>query len=156
QLSLRYFHGTSDQSAPATVGELVPPPESGLQPDAFNSVARPSKVDLAGLTWTSTFGNNKVWETRIGYTRFGQVLGAQTNKVDPKSLGLDTGPLDPLDFGVPAVYMGYFGYIGGIAGYPITTDPNANWDVSSSFTWTTGKHNIKVGGNFQHAYTYSV
>src|SRR5262249_5624156 len=112
--------------------------------------------DLAGLTWTSTFGNNKVWETRIGYTRFGQVLGEQTNKVDPKSLGLDTGPLDPLDFGVPAVYMGYFGYIGGIAGYPITTDPNANWDVSSSFTWTTGKHNIKVGGNFQHAYTYSV
>jgi TonB dependent receptor len=156
QLSLRYFYGTSDQSAPATVGELVPPDSSGLQPDAFNSVAKPSRVHLAGLTWTSTFANNKVWETRVGFTRFGQVLGEQTNKVDPKSLGLDTGPLDTLDFGVPAVYMGYFGYIGGIAGYPITTDPNANWDVSSSLTWTTGRHNLKFGGNFQHAYTYSV
>src|SRR5262245_13921466 len=98
QLSLRYFYGTSDQSAPATVGELVPPASSGLQPDAFNSVAKPSTVHLAGLTWTSTFANNKVWETRVGFTRFGQVLGEQTNKVDPKSLGLDTGPLDPLDF----------------------------------------------------------
>ena len=153
-ISARYFFGTSDQSAPAFVGTLNP---AGDNPaDMFNSVAKPSRVHIAGLIWNSTLSPSTILETRFGYSSFGQVLGIN-NKIDPKSLGLDTGPLDPLDFGVPAIYyFSYFGYIGGVGGYPITTDPDATIDVSSSLTWNKGKHTLKVGGNFQRGTTFSV
>jgi hypothetical protein len=39
------------------------------------------------------------------------------NKVDPKSLGINTGPLDAADFGVPGITLGSFGHIGGIVGW---------------------------------------
>jgi hypothetical protein len=135
-ISGRYFFGQSDQSAPAFVGTLNP---AGNNPaDMFNSVAKPSTVNIGGLIWNSTLSPNTILETRFGYSSFGQVLGIN-NAVDPQSLGIDTGPLDPLDFGVPAIYyFSYFGYIGGVAGYPITTDPDATIDVSSNLTWNTG------------------
>ena len=153
-ISGRYFFGQSDQSAPAFVGTLNP---AGNNPaDMFNSVAKPSTVNIGGLIWNSTLSPNTILETRFGYSSFGQVLGIN-NAVDPQSLGIDTGPLDPLDFGVPAIYyFSYFGYIGGVAGYPITTDPDATIDVSSNLTWNTGKHTLKVGGNFQRGTTFSV
>ena len=51
-----------------------------------------------------------------GLYPFAQLSGVN-NKVDPKSLGIDTGPLGAADFGVPYVYLyhlGYGGYIGGV------------------------------------------
>jgi hypothetical protein len=99
-----------------------------------------------------------VLESRFGYTRFSQLIGVN-NKVDPKSLGIDTGPLSPADFGVPYVYMyhlGYGGYIGGVQGYPLSTRPDATYDWSEHFSWVKGNHTIKLGGNFQRAYTNSI
>ena len=113
---------------------------------------------MAGVSWTSNFGNNKILESRFGYTRFSQLLDVN-NKIDPKSLGIDTGPLDPADFGVPYVYMyhlGYGGYIGGVQGYPISTAPDATYDWSEHFSWVKGNHTIKMGGNFQRAVTNSI
>ena len=151
QISLRGMYGRSHQSVSAFSGTVAP----AATPDLFNSVTDP-RVWLVGATWTSSLSTNKVLETRIGYNSFSQVIGIN-NHIDPKSLGIDTGPLDPQDFGVPAVYyFSSFGYIGGIGGYPITTAPNANLDVSSSLTWIKDKHTVKFGGNFQHATTYSV
>ena len=72
---------------------------------------------------------------------------------------MDTGPLSPADFGVPYVYLlplGYGGYIGGVQGYPITTRPDQTWDWSEHFSWVKGNHTIKLGGNFQRAYTNSL
>jgi hypothetical protein len=93
----------------------------------------------------------------LGWTRFSQVLGVN-NHIDPKSLGIDTGPLSPNDFGVPYVYLyhlGYGGYIGGVQGYPIVTQPDQTWDWSEHFSWIKGNHTIRLGGNFQRAYTNS-
>jgi hypothetical protein len=132
-------------------------PAAGSQPDLFNSVA-PSRAQLIGLSWTTNIGNNKILESRLGYTRFSQVLGIN-NKIDPKSLGIDTGPLSSNDFGVPYVYLyhlGYGGYVGGVQGYPLVTTPDATWDWSEHFSWVKGNHTIKIGGNFQRAYTNSV
>src|SRR5207249_6820808 len=101
---------------------------------------------------------NRILESRLGLTRFAQILGIG-NKIDPKSLGIDTGPLSPADFGVPYVYLyhlGYGGYIGGVQGYPITTRPDQTWDWSEHFSWVKGNHTIKFGGNFQRAYTNSL
>ena len=153
-LAVRYIFGDSFQSAPPFAGL---PPGPGFQQNIFNSVA-PTRVQMAGVSWTANFSNNKILESRLGYTRFSQTLGPN-NKIDPKSLGIDTGPLSPADFGVPYVYMyhlGYGGYIGGVQGYPIVTAPDATWDWSEHFSWVKGNHTIKLGGNFQRAYTNSI
>jgi len=153
-LAVRYIFGDSLQNGPPFAGL---PPNPAFPQDMFNSFA-PSRAQMAGVSWTSNFGNNKILESRFGYTRFSQLLGVN-NKIDPKSLGIDTGPLDPADFGVPYVYMyhlGYGGYIGGVQGYPISTAPDATYDWSEHFSWVKGNHTIKMGGNFQRAVTNSI
>jgi hypothetical protein len=149
QLSGRYIFGDSLQSAPSGA---VPAPG---QPDLFNSVA-PSRAQLAGLSLTWNMGPNKVLESRLGWTRFSQIIKVN-NKIDPKSLGIDTGPLSPADFGVPYTYLyGFNTYIGGVLTYPITTAPDQTKDWSEHFTWIKGNHTMKIGGNFQDAYTNSL
>jgi hypothetical protein len=150
-IAVRYIFGDSFQSGPPFAGL---PPASKYPTDIFNSIA-PSRAQMAGLSWTWNISNNKILESRLGYTRFSQLLGVN-NKIDPKSLGVDTGPLSPADFGVPYVYLlplGYGGYIGGVQAYPFTTRPDSTWDWSEHFSWVKGNHTIKIGGNFQHAYT---
>jgi len=113
---------------------------------------------MVGLNYTWNLANNKILESRLGYQRFAQIIDVN-NKVDPKSLGIDTGPLAATDFGVPYVYMyqlGYGGYIGGVQGYPITTRPDQTYDWSEHFSWVKGNHSIKFGGNYQSAYTNSL
>lgn len=153
-ISGKYIFGDSFQSAPAFAGL----PAGGNNPaNLFNSVA-PSRAQMGGLSWTWNMGSNKVLESRLGYTRFAQIIDVN-NKIDPASLGVDTGPLDPADFGVPYVYLlplGYGGYIGGVQGYPITTRPDQTLDWSEHFSWVKGNHTIKLGGNFQRAYTNSL
>ena len=51
-------------------------------------------------------------------------------------------------------HLGYGGYIGGVQGYPLSTRP-IDLDWSEHFSWVKGNHTIKMGGNFQRAYTNS-
>jgi hypothetical protein len=148
----RLFFGTNYQSAPANnTGEIVSP----NQPvDLYNSVGDPTRVWLVGLVWNSTLSNNTLLETRFGFNSISQTL-EPNNKIDPQSLGLNTGPLDAADFGVPGVNTPY-GHIGGIAGYPITTKPTTNTQVSSSLSHTRGQQTIKAGGSYEYAYNRSV
>ncbi|PYX54106.1 MAG: hypothetical protein DMG73_19625 [Acidobacteria bacterium] len=151
QLSGRYVFGDSLQSAPSF---SVPPPPP-FPSDMFNSVA-PSRAQMAGLSHTWNLANNKVLESRFGWNRFSQIIKVN-NKIDPKRLGVDIGPLDPTDFGVPYVYMyGFTAYIGGVQGYPITTAPDQTYDWSEHFSWIKGNHSMKMGGNYQNAYTNSL
>jgi hypothetical protein len=152
-LAVRYIFGDSLQSAPPFAGL----PAVGSNPDLFNSVAA-SRAQMLGLSWVTNFSSSKILESRFGYTRFSQLLGIN-NKIDPNTLGIDTGPLSPADFGVPYVYMyhlGYGGYIGGVQGYPLSTRPDATYDWSEHFSWVKGNHTIKLGGNFQRAVTNSL
>jgi carboxypeptidase family protein/TonB-dependent receptor-like protein len=153
-VSVRYIFGDSLQSGPPFAGL---PPNPAYPQDMFNSYA-PSRAQMAGVSWTWNVGNNKILESRLGYTRFAQLLGVN-NKIDPKSLGVDTGPLSPADFGVPYVYMyhlGYGGYIGGVQGYPLVTRPDATWDWSEHLSWVKGNHTIKLGGNYQRGISNSI
>ncbi len=156
QLSGRYMFADSVQSAPLGGYTLPPAPGSGLAPDAFNSVA-PTRVQLAGATWTYSIAPNKILDVRFNWSRYAQIL-APNNKVNPLSLGIDTGPLNPADFGVPPVYASSitYGNPGGIQGYPLSTRPTQTYDVSTHFTWTKGTHSFKFGGNYQYASTFSL
>jgi len=148
----RFFFGNSYQSAPAFVGQLTP---ANGPADMFNSVTDPTRVALVGFVWNSTLSNRSLLQVRFGYNRISQTIDVN-NKIDPTSLGLNTGPLDAADFGVPAVTLGAFGYIGGVGGYPITTSPTETYDVSASLTRTTGQHTLKFGGGWQDGKNHSV
>jgi hypothetical protein len=153
RLSGRYIFADSFQSAGAFTGTVAPP---GQPADLFNSIA-PSRAQIVGVSHFWNFGTNKILESRVGVTRFSQLIDVN-NKVNPEDLGINTGPLDPIDYGVPAIYyLGYiYGYIGGVGGYPITTRPNQTYDWSEHFSWIKGNHSMKMGGNFQRARTNSL
>lgn len=154
QISGRYMFADSLQSAPASGYQMVPPASAGPA-DMFNTIA-PTRVQMAGGTWTYVFSPNKFFDTRFNWTRYSQILDVN-NKIDPKKLGIDTGPLDPLDFGVPQVYSyASVGYIGGVVGYPLSTRPTQTYDASEHFTWIKGTHTMKMGGNYQRASTFSL
>jgi Carboxypeptidase regulatory-like domain len=155
-ISGRYMFADSTQSAPLGGYTLPPAPGSGLAPDAFNSIA-PTRVQLAGATWNYTIAANKILDVRFNWSRYSQIL-APNNKVNPLSLGIDTGPLNPADFGVPPVYASSvtYGNPGGIAGYPLSTRPTQTYDVSAHVTWLKGAHAFKFGGNYQYASTFSL
>jgi hypothetical protein len=150
----RVFYGRSFQSAPAgNVGEIVPPSAAGPV-DLFNSVTDPTLAALTGVVWNWTISNHALLETRFGYNYFSQTI-EPNNKIDPKSLGINTGPLDAEDLGVPGVTTP-FGHIGGIAGYPITTAPTTTTQIGSSLTQTRGSHTTKIGASFDYGYNRSV
>jgi hypothetical protein len=156
QLSGRYTFADSTQSAPLGGYTLPPAPGSGLAPDAFNSIA-PTRVQLAGATWTYSIAANKILDVRFNWSRYSQIL-APNNKVNPLDLGIDTGPLNPADFGVPPVYASSvtYGNPGGIQGYPLSTRPTQTYDASARLNWTKGKHSFKFGGNYEYASTFSL
>jgi Carboxypeptidase regulatory-like domain len=155
-LSGRYMFADSTQSAPLGGYTLPPAPGSGLNANAFNSVA-PTRVQMLGATWTYSIAANKILDVRFNWSRYSQIL-APNNNVNPLSLGIDTGPLNPADFGVPPVYASSvtLGNPGGIQGYPLSTRPTQTYDVSTHFTWTKGTHSLKFGGNYQYASTFSL
>jgi hypothetical protein len=155
-VSGRYTFADSTQSAPLGGYTLPPAPGSGLAPDAFNSIA-PTRVQLAGATWTYSMSPNKILDVRFNWSRYSQIL-APNNKINPLSLGIDTGPLNPADFGVPPVYASSvtYGNPGGIQGYPLSTRPTQTYDTSAKVSWMKGKHAFKFGGNYQYASTYSL
>jgi Carboxypeptidase regulatory-like domain/TonB dependent receptor-like, beta-barrel len=156
QLSGRYTFADSTQSAPLGGYTLPPAPGSGLPRDAFNSVA-PTRVQLAGATWTYSISNSKILDVRFNWSRYSQIL-APNNKVNPLSLGIDTGPLNPADFGVPPVYASSvtYGNPGGIVTYPLSTRPTQTYDASARLNWVKGKHNFKFGGNYEYASSFSL
>ena len=162
RLSVKYLFGDSLQSQPPAPGVPQAVGPLATSPDMWNSVA-PSRAQLAGLNYTWTITPTKVLESRFGYQRFSQRIGFNNN-IDPNALGLNTGPLgagpqDKENFGVPSFYyLGYFGnttypVVGGVQGYPIITRPNASYDWQEHFTMIKGNHTIKIGGQFQDAYT---
>ena len=163
RVSVKYIFADSLQSQPAAPG--VPQSLGALATSAnmWNSVA-PSRAQLAGVNYTWTISPTKVLESRFGYQRFSQRIGIN-NSIDPEALGLNTGPLgagpdDKENFEVPALY-GYswgnttYSFVGGVQGYPIVTRPNASYDWQEHFTMIKGNHTIKVGGQYQDAYTKS-
>ena len=156
QLTGRYVFANSLQSAPAAGYTIPPAPGSGLSPAAFNTIA-PTRVQVAGFGWTYTISANKILDVRFNWNRYSQILDVN-NKINPLSLGIDTGPLSPADFGVPSVYASYVtaGNIGGIYSYPLSTRPTQNYDVSTHFSWIKGAHSFKFGGNFDYASTFSL
>jgi len=148
----RVFYGRSFQSSPAgNSGEIVPPNQAV---DLFNSVTDPTTAALVGVVWDSMLSSSTLLETRFGFNRFWNPIGVN-NTIDPNSLGINTGPLDPANFGVPGVTTP-FGHIGGVSGYPIFVTPSTDFSLAGSLSHTRGGHTLKVGGSWDRMYNKSI
>jgi hypothetical protein len=155
-ISGRYLYADSTQSGPAFGYTIPPATGSGLGADGFNSIV-PTRVQFAGASLVYNISANKILDARFSWSRYSQILGVN-NKINPLNLGIDTGPLNPADFGVPPVYASSvtYGNIGGIQGYPLSTRPTQTYDMSAHVTWIKGTHTMKIGGNYQYASTGSL
>ena len=87
----------------------------------FNSVTDPT-----ALRWSACVEldarRSTLLETRVGYNRFSQTIESN-NKVDPRASASTPARSTPPTSACPRDYLGAFGYIGGVGGYPITTVP---------------------------------
>jgi hypothetical protein len=155
-VSGRYLYADSSQSGPAFGYTIPPAAGSKLGTDGFNSIV-PTRVQFAGVNWVYDISSNKILDARFSWSRYSQILDVN-NKINPLDLGIDTGPLNPADFGVPPVYASSvtYGNIGGIQGYPLSTRPTQTYDMSAHVTWIKGTHTMKIGGNYQYASTFSL
>ena len=141
------FYGSSYQSSPRRqyAAKSCHP---GRSVDFFNSVTDPTTAALVGVVWDSTLSNRTLLETRFGFNRFWNPI-VVNNTIDPKSLGINTGPLEAADLGVPGVTTATFGHIGGVGGYPDLRDAEHRLPAVRSLTHTHAAGTpFKMGGSW--------
>jgi hypothetical protein len=138
-LTGRYFYGTSKQSFPlALVGG------SGIP--GYNTVT-PTDVSVLSVSYTHIFTPRLLMENRFGWNSFDEDFFPQDSTLDPASLGLETG-VPAQDFGLPLLTFGDVSPIGATTSVP-RGRVDRNWEVFTNFSYSTGKHNWKWGGEYR-------
>ena len=109
-----------------------------------------AQVVGGGWIWTPTARLTN--QFRVGYNRFWQqVVQADHNSDPATTYGLNTGVMDPTNFGMPEIRIGGFVQhtLGGNQSWPLYTTPNQTLQFTDSATFVIGKHNLKFGGEFR-------
>ena len=137
-----YFLGDSVQTEEDT---LV------VNPLFLSQAKTRAQVVGGGWIWTPTARLTN--QFRVGYNRFWQqVVQADHNSDPATTYGLNTGVIDPINFGMPEIRIGG-GFVqhtlGGNQSWPLYTTPNQTLQFTDSATFVVGKHNLKFGGEFR-------
>jgi hypothetical protein len=111
-----------------------------------------SRAQNAALTWTHLFGPTFLSEARFGYYRdyflFGAVLPGTNYDQEAGITGFEQTQLSP---SFPLITLSGFS---GFNGSGSNSLPKANrirtWEYSEALTYTTGKHDLKFGGQLYH------
>jgi hypothetical protein len=135
-----YFIGDSTQTEEDT---------TVLNPLFLSQAVTRAQVIGGGWIWapTSRFTN----QFRIGYNRFWQTDVMADHSINPSVLGLNTGVLDPANFGLPEIRIGGFTShtLGGNESWPLYTTPNQTLQFTDNASYALGKHNLRFGGEFR-------
>ncbi|HTR25412.1 MAG TPA: TonB-dependent receptor [Terriglobales bacterium] len=88
---------------------------------------------------------------RIGYNRFWQQVYQADHNTNPTAYGLNTGVLDPNNFGMPEIRITGFTQhtLGGNQSWPLYTTPNQTLQFTDDANYVRGKHNFHFGGEFR-------
>jgi outer membrane receptor protein involved in Fe transport len=116
----------------------------------FLSQAR-TRAQVIGGGWIWTPTPHLTNQFRVGYNRFWQQVVQSDHNTDPTAYGLNTGVLDPTNFGMPEIRISGFVQhtLGGNQDWPLYTTPNQTIQFTDSATYVVGKHNLKFGGEFR-------
>jgi len=118
----------------------------------------PSRAQLVVISNTKLLGPTKVNEAHVSYHRIAYPGPTPVQGLGKVSTwGFTEGgngiiPANPPIEGVPDVIMNGLGLTMGAA----ITDGNFNnnWQVQDGFSWTVGKHTVKMGAEFAHHQWY--
>lgn len=151
-LTGRYFFGDSIQSFPLALTA------SGGQLPGFNTFT-PTRVQLISLSYTHTFGANKVNELRYGWNRFAEGFFPADEAFHPSSIGLCAATStalcngqSPFDSGLPIMLVGdsnsgHAAQLGATSSLPRHRFDSNN-QILDNFSWKMNKHDVKVGVDF--------
>jgi hypothetical protein len=135
-ISARYFGGGGDQVAQINSPYLA----------YFQAV--PSRMHNVSVVTTGVFTSHLVNQLVVGFNYFLQKFNSFDTSANPLLLGLNTGVTDPTLAGPPNITISGFAAVGG-------TQPLGRVDKTLHFTdsisYTTGAHQIKVGGEVRLA-----
>jgi hypothetical protein len=135
-ISARYFGGGGDQVAQSNSPYLA----------YFQAV--PSRMHNVSVVTTGVFTSHLVNQLVVGFNYFLQKFNSFDTSANPIALGLNTGVTDPTLAGPPNITISGFAAVGG-------TQPLGRVDKTLHFTdsmsYTTGAHQIKVGGEVRLA-----
>ncbi len=135
-IAFRYFGGTGNQVE--YVGSSVP--------DYFQIA--PSRMHNFSLVYNAVLTPRFVAQTLVGVNYFKQVFDDNNHGFNMPSIGFNTGVTDPADFGSPNITISGFDEIG-------LTPPLGRIDttghIDQTFTYTTGSHEIRFGGEYRYA-----
>src|SRR5262249_38717889 len=125
------------------------PSLTSVTPDTGNNVKANAKQPV--LANTRLFGSNKVNEFRFAVNRFVsqniQQRANTTNIVQGLGIpGVDTSI--PLFWGIPFFQISGFSSVGECNDCPFV-NWNTSFNATDGFSWTRGRHSIKVGGEYR-------
>jgi hypothetical protein len=143
QLTGRYFLGDSEQSFPLALlaGGVLP---------GFNTVS-PIRVNLVALSYIHVVNDNLLNELRVGYNRYKQFFFAEDSDFDPRTIGLNTGVISPLAFGLPEIRVAGYASLGSNRGNP-RGRIDTNWHLVDNVSWKVGRHDVKFGYEFRRTF----
>jgi hypothetical protein len=149
KLSFKWFIGQGPQVAP-TVSLLTPYFEEA-----------PIHVQSYSLTYNRVLTPRMTNQVFAGVNYFQQSFYDQSTDYNPVGLGLNTGVTSPALGGAPRIQIASpqaesglgsssdgFDYVGNI---PASGRQDITGHLDESFSWTIGKHEIHLGGEFRHA-----
>jgi hypothetical protein len=127
-----------------------------LQPQWLSQAT--TRGQFLGLNWTSIPNSRWVNEARFGYNRLWQTFFTVDGHQDPAAAyGIDTGVINPLNFGMPTIRIDGFGppppagVFGGNSGWPQLLRPAANWQFVDNVSYSRGSHVLKFGGELRRS-----
>ena len=135
-IAFRYFGGTGNQVE--YVGSSVP----------YYFQLAPSRMHNFSLVYNAVISPRFVAQTLVGVNYFKQVFDDNNHGFNMPSIGFNTGVTNPQDFGSPDITISGFDSIG-------LTPPLGRIDttghIDQTFTYTTGSHEIRFGGEYRYA-----
>jgi hypothetical protein len=135
-IAFRYFGGTGNQVE--YVGSSVP----------YYFQLAPSRMHNFSLVYNAVISPRFVAQTLVGVNYFKQVFDDNNHGFNLPSIGFNTGVTNPSDFGSPDITISGFDAIG-------LTPPLGRIDttghIDQTFTYTTGSHEIRFGGEYRYA-----
>ncbi len=147
QLALRYSYGVNSLFEPFT--------ETSTDLPGFGDRLK-DRGHNGMVNYVHTFGSEAANALTLGFNRGLRQLLAENSNVNVNALwGVSYLPKSQQDWGYPGVSVAGFSHVGDVAGLPIDRAATT-YQVSDGFSWVTGAHGFKAGGEVRYYHNNSI
>ncbi len=111
-----------------------------------------TRAEVVGGGWIWNPTSRLTNQVHVGYNRFWQQVFQADHTSNPDTVyGLNTGVIDPNNFGMPEIRITGFQQhtLGGNQSWPLYTTPNQTLQFTDNASYVVGKHSLKFGGEFR-------